>query len=154
MRRQGKNSQTFDVRKAIAAFPAILILAILTTPTGQRLLVAILALVLVAAILLIALKIYLSGKRRDLTRALQISDVDSMAGHHFEHYIAALLESQGFQAKVTRGSGDSGVDIVAKKSDVVYAIQCKRSASNVSRRAVSDAVAGIAHYGCTKAMVV
>ncbi|MCZ7583666.1 MAG: restriction endonuclease [Deltaproteobacteria bacterium] len=36
-----------------------------------------------------------------------------------------------------------------------YAVQVKRyTGQKVSRRAVSDAVAGKAHYGCTHAMVV
>ncbi|WP_460709315.1 restriction endonuclease [Lysobacter terrae] len=111
-------------------------------------------LTLVAAIIFVGYRISLANKNRETARALRISDVDSMAGHNFERYIATLLEFQGFHTKVTKGSGDSGVDIVAKKDGVAYAIQCKRSASGISRRAVSDAVAGIAHYGCTHAMVV
>lgn len=87
-------------------------------------------------------------------RALQLSDVDNMTGHQFEHYVSKLLAHQGFTTQVTVASGDLGVDVLAHKATTKYAIQVKRQAQNVSRRAISDAVAGCIHYKCTNAMVV
>jgi HJR/Mrr/RecB family endonuclease len=87
-------------------------------------------------------------------RALQIADVDSMEGHAFEVYVSRLLKHQGYAVYVTVGSGDLGVDVVATKDDVRYAVQTKRQSSNVPRTAVSDAVAGMRHYKCNQAMVV
>jgi HJR/Mrr/RecB family endonuclease len=88
-------------------------------------------------------------------RALKLSDVDNMGGLSFEHYVARLLKHQGFtKVEVTKASGDFGVDIVAEKARRRYAIQVKRESNNVSRRAVSDAVAGKQHYSCDAAMVV
>ena len=87
-------------------------------------------------------------------RAMALDKVDSMPGHEFEHYVACLLQHQGFRAQVTRGSGDFGVDIVAAKGSVSFAVQCKRHNGNVSRSAVSDAVAGKQHYRCQEAMVI
>lgn len=87
-------------------------------------------------------------------RALKLSDIDNMDGHEFEHYVGKLLEHQGFKAEVTKGSGDLGVDVIAQKNELKYAVQVKRYNEPVSRRAVSDAVAGKYHYGCNKAMVV
>ncbi len=87
-------------------------------------------------------------------RALQISDIDYMNGIEFEHYVAKLLTYQGFHTEVTRASGDFGVDIIATKLPKKYAIQVKRQSANVSRRAVSDAVAGESYYGCNEAMVI
>lgn len=83
-----------------------------------------------------------------------ISYLDEMAGLDFEHYLGKLLENQGYSTTVTQGSGDLGVDIIATKDGVKYAIQAKRQSGNVSRRAVSDAVAGAMHYKCDKSMVV
>jgi len=83
-----------------------------------------------------------------------LSDIDNMAGHQFEHYVAKLLAHQGFSTQVTVASGDLGVDVLASKAGTRYAIQVKRQGQNVSRRAVSDAVAGRIHYKCTNAMVV
>jgi len=87
-------------------------------------------------------------------RALRLSDVDSMSGTEFEVYVATLLEHLGFQTSLTSASGDLGVDIIAERDDIRYAVQCKRQSGDISRHAVSDAVAGIAHYRCTQAMVV
>lgn len=88
-------------------------------------------------------------------RTIDLSDIDKMDGLPFEHYIANLLKHEGFtQVEVTKGSGDFGVDVIALKSNCRYAIQVKRSSGTVSRRAVSDAVAGKRHYSCSAAMVV
>ena len=88
-------------------------------------------------------------------RALSPSNIDNMDGLSFEYYVATLLEHEGFtRVEVTKGSGDFGVDVVASKGSYRYAIQVKRSSGIVSRRAVSDAVAGKNHYSCNAAMVV
>ena len=88
-------------------------------------------------------------------RALEISDIDNMDGHDFEDYTARLLRHEGYtEVEVTPRSGDFGVDIVASKNGHRHAIQVKRQTRSVSRRAVSDAVAGMRHFSCDAAMVV
>ena len=87
-------------------------------------------------------------------RALQIEQIDRMSGRDFEHYVARVLASRGYDVKVTPGSGDLGVDVIACRGDQSYAVQVKRYSSNLSRTCVSDAVAGRVHYRCTHAMVV
>ena len=81
-------------------------------------------------------------------------DFDSMDGLGFEHFVAKLLSQRGFSAEVTKGSGDLGVDILATNPKGRFAIQVKRYNQPVSRRAVSDAVAGRDHYKCDFAMVI
>ncbi len=87
-------------------------------------------------------------------RAIKLADVDAMSGSAFEEYVARLLSSQGYRVTRTGQPGDMGVDLVAGRPPDKYAVQVKRQASPVSRRAVSDAVAATAHYRCTAAMVV
>jgi restriction system protein len=88
-------------------------------------------------------------------RALSMANVDAMNGIEFEHYAAALLANEGFtDVQVTRASGDNGVDIMATLGEKRYAIQAKRYKGTVSRRAVSDAVAGMLPYGCNACMVI
>lgn len=94
---------------------------------------------------------YLAGQRY---KALQLDDVDRMSGREFEQYVACLLQHQGYRTTLTPTSGDLGVDIVAERGGVRCAIQCKRWSRQVPRTAVSDAVAGAAHYRCTESMVV
>ena len=81
--------------------------------------------------------------------------IDSMNGHDFEYYVARILKHNGYSdVEVTSGSNDFGVDVLASKGSDRYAIQVKRQQSTVSRRAVSDAVAGAAHYSCNRSMVI
>ena len=88
-------------------------------------------------------------------RAIDFAAVDTMNGIAFEHYIAELLRHEGYSdVAVSKASGDFGVDIVACRYGKRYAIQVKRYTGTVSRRAVSDAVAGMSHYGCNAAMVI
>ncbi len=44
--------------------------------------------------------------------------------------------------EVTRGSGDYGVDVLAEKEGVTYAVQCKRYDGPVGVKAVQEAYAG------------
>jgi restriction system protein len=104
--------------------------------------------------LFVFLKVYPLWRQAQRFRALRLDDVDNMPGREFEHYVARLMQHRGFRTTVTRGSNDFGVDIVAQKDGVNYAIQCKRYSSNLDRTAVSDAVAGKLHYGCSEAVVV
>jgi HJR/Mrr/RecB family endonuclease len=150
-RRIKKNAQGNLIGAALAS---VIIFILANTAVGHNIVAILLLVVLVAAGFLVFLKVTRLRQKLERTRALQISDIDSMSGHAFERYVAALLEARGFQATVTKGSGDSGVDIIASKGNVRYAIQCKRYAQNISRSAVSDAVGGVAHYKCTHAMVV
>jgi restriction system protein len=87
-------------------------------------------------------------------RRSNLDELDLMSGLEFEEYVAALLRRRGWTVEVTPGSHDLGVDLVAEKKDQRFAVQVKRQEAPVSRRAVSDAVAGCVHYDCTGAMVV
>lgn len=74
-------------------------------------------------------------------------DMDLLEGHEFEYYCADLLRSRGFQeVEVTKGSGDYGIDILAEKDGVTYAIQCKRYNAPVGVKAVQEAYAGRDYY--------
>jgi HJR/Mrr/RecB family endonuclease len=87
-------------------------------------------------------------------RAIRMANVDAMEGVEFERYLQKLLSSQGYTVSMTRASGDLGVDLVAVRGADRVAIQAKRHKCKVSRRAISDAVAGMQHYRCTRAMVI
>ncbi len=73
--------------------------------------------------------------------------VDEMEGHEFEYYCANLLKERGYlDVEVTRGSRDYGVDILAEKDGVTYAIQCKCYSTPVGVSAVQEAYAGRDYY--------
>ena len=76
-------------------------------------------------------------------------DFDLLDGHEFEYYCADLLRKRGFQeVEVTRGSGDYGIDILAERYGVTYAIQCKCYGDSVGVKAVQEAYAGRDYYDC------
>ena len=96
----------------------------------------------VIAIVLIVLGILISRKKRNYS-----GDYDLMEGRDFEYFCADLLEKRGFlEVEVTKGSGDNGVDILAEKDGVTYAIQCKRYDEPVGVKAVQEAYAGKDYY--------
>lgn len=79
---------------------------------------------------------------------------DNMDGHSFEYYCADILSKNGFQnVKVTQGSGDQGIDILAEKDGIKYGIQCKCYSSDIGNKAVQEAFAGKTYYGCHVAVV-
>ena len=78
-----------------------------------------------------------------------VTNVDRMEGHEFEYFCAELLEKCGFEdVTVTRGSGDQGVDILAFKEDIKYAIQCKNYSSPLGNKPVQEVFAGKTFYKC------
>ena len=75
--------------------------------------------------------------------------IDGMNGHEFEHFCASLLRKNDFvDIEVTRGSGDQGVDILAKKDGIKYAIQCKSYSSKLGNTPVQQVSAGRMFYKC------
>ena len=76
-------------------------------------------------------------------------EFDLLEGHEFEYYCADLLMKRGFQeVEMTRGSGDYGIDILAERDGVTYAIQCKCYSAPVGVKAVQEAYAGRDYYDC------
>lgn len=84
---------------------------------------------------------------RKYRKKYEIHSLDEIEGHEFEYYCAELLKKRGFiDVTVTKGSGDYGVDVLAEKDGVTYAIQCKAYATPVGVKAVQEAYAGREFY--------
>lgn len=104
--------------------------------------------ILLIIILIIILAAVIVSILRHVRRTRQADPIDEMEGHDFEFFCAQLLEKRGFiDVEVTRGSGDFGVDILAEKDGVTYAIQCKRYNSPVGVEAVLRTYGGRDYYG-------
>jgi len=81
-------------------------------------------------------------------------DWDDMEGHAFEQFCADLLRRRGFKdVKVTRGSGDFGIDILAERDGISYGIQCKNYTSPIGVKAVQEVYAGRDYYDCMVGVV-
>lgn len=114
---------------------------VLTDNTGMTAAI-IMGITVVVLIVIIALLIILWKKRRKAT-----GTIDSMEGHEFEYFCAELLKKKGFQeVEVTKGSGDYGIDILAEKEGITFAIQCKCYQSPVGIKAIQEAYAGRDYY--------
>ncbi len=98
----------------------------------------------IGAVLLLGLMAVWLARRR---AGRSFREYDGLEGHDFEYYCAELLKRHGFQeVEVTKGSGDYGVDILAEKDGVTYAIQCKSYTAPVGVKAVQEAYAGRDYY--------
>jgi restriction system protein len=94
-------------------------------------------------------------RRRDLKRAAsEIAAIDQMSGVEFEEFVAAQLRTRGWSVTHTGGTGDYGVDLIAKKNGTCMAVQCKRLSKAVGVAAVQQVVSGARQHRCNQATVV
>jgi len=52
--------------------------------------------------------------------------VMKLSPHDFERFIGELFKNMGYVTRVTRYTGDYGIDVIAEKEDEKIAIQCKK----------------------------
>lgn len=76
------------------------------------------------------------------------------SGHDYERYVAAIFEKHGYPARVTKGSGDHGADIVVDWGGGEIVVQCKHYSSPVGNKAVQEAYSAKGFYGADQAWVV
>ena len=109
-------------------------------------------LLLILVTIRVAMKLYIAF--RSLVRRFRYRNIDTMDGLVFEHYVAALLKTQGFQNVSLTEKYDYGVDIIAEKDGIRWGVQVKRYSGLVKAAAVRQVVTGLNIYGCDQAMVV
>lgn len=120
---------------------------------------AILAIIALAVAVIVGTSVFLINRYKKAIekkyRGMRIANIDAMSGVEFEQYLKRVITHKGYTVSTTRVSGDLGVDLVASSGNGNrFAIQVKRYNKKVPRNAVSDAVAGMHHYGCNRAMVI
>ena len=80
---------------------------------------------------------------------LNLDYINNLDGYQFEAFTKTLLEKNGFKdVRISKSSNDYGIDILAKKDDYTYAIQCKRYNKPVGIKAIQEAIAGCVYYQC------
>ncbi|TPR56273.1 hypothetical protein FJU10_12705 [Enterococcus sp. OL5] len=81
--------------------------------------------------------------------------LDQSTGLEFENEIAKILHLVGFEeVSVSKGSGDQGIDIFAKKDGEKFGIQCKKYSSSVGNKAVQEVISGKEFFNLDKAIVI
>lgn len=97
----------------------------------------------------------LAAQQRQMAyRAAGLDRIDAMSGVEFEQYVAAVFRGLGYEVSTTKVTGDFGVDVVATKSGIRTAVQCKRQGTPVGGAAVQQVVAGAAMHNCNSTAVV
>ncbi len=79
---------------------------------------------------------------------------EDMSPIEFEQCCANYLGLKGWEARTTKGSGDQGADVVARKATHVLVVQCKKWVRPIGNKAVQEVWAAKAHLGATAAAVV
>lgn len=74
--------------------------------------------------------------------------------YEFEGNCKKILEKAGWSARTTPKSGDQGVDVIAKKDDILIVVQCKFYTQPVGNKAVQEILAGKTYYKADYAVVV
>lgn len=90
---------------------------------------------------------YIDSTLSPIDQELARIDTMSADGWKFEQYAADILRLIGYSnVAVTTGSGDYGIDILAEREGVTYAIQCKCYSNPVGNKAVQEAFSGKEYY--------
>lgn len=95
-----------------------------------------------------------AGRRRSKKPAPRRPVFCPTDGHAFEQWVAGRLEMHGWRADVTAGSGDQGIDIIARRDGRKVGIQCKRYDGPVGNKAVQEAFSGRAFHRVDIAVVI
>ena len=83
-----------------------------------------------------------------------IVDIDLMSGIQFEEFLCQYFNNQGYVCSQTKATGDQGVDLIAKKGDLIIAIQAKCYSGTVGNHAVMEAFAGMKYYQANRCRVI
>jgi HJR/Mrr/RecB family endonuclease len=85
------------------------------------------------------------------SRASFSPDMDPI---EYEQMVADCLTDLGWHTRLTKASGDQGIDVIAEMRDKRVVIQCKRYATSIGNSAVQEAFAGKSFENADYAAVV
>lgn len=83
-----------------------------------------------------------------------VVNIDAFSGEEFEKFCCWMLHGLKYtDIQLTNTTGDKGIDIIAVKDDIKYAIQCKCYAGNIGNSAIQEAFSGKSIYNADVAVV-
>lgn len=83
-----------------------------------------------------------------------ILQIDEMTGREFEEYLRVLFLERGYGVRLTKKTGDYGVDLVLSSKNRKIIVQAKRYKKNVGIKAVQEISAAKNHYQADECWVV
>jgi len=80
----------------------------------------------------------------------------NLSAHQFEEFLYQLFRDSGYNAELTKKSGDFGADIILSKGSTKIAVQVKRYDQDraVGVKEINQAIGAKAFYGCDEAWVI
>jgi len=91
---------------------------------------------------------------KDIKYLLLNMDWRSLRGVAFEEFLVRVFESLGYDAKMTKASGDQGVDLIVTGKGMKIAVQAKGYGGSVGNHSVQEVHAGKDFYACGSCAVV
>jgi len=92
---------------------------------------------------------YYGKEEKEQQQAISELTDDEITGLEFEEFTTQLLQKIGYiNVEKTKASGDQGVDVIAEKDGVRYAIQCKKYSTPLGNTPVQEVHAGKQFYNC------
>lgn len=79
---------------------------------------------------------------------------DVQTGLEYEGVVRDIFIRHGWQAEITKSSGDQGADVLARYQGVMFAVQCKFYTGDVGNKAVQEVYSAKGFYGADHALVV
>jgi restriction system protein len=79
---------------------------------------------------------------------------ETMTPTEFEAFCAEQLQVSGWDARLTRTTGDQGVDVIAEINGLRVVLQCKLYSGSVGNSAIQEIVAGKAYERADRCVVV
>lgn len=138
----------------IAPFVVLLVVALGFGVYNSQQSLILISSVTLGILLLVGVILLLMKKARDeRLRRSGITQIDQMTGNQFEAYLRVLLSNSGYK-KIRKPIPDLGVDLIATKDGITWAIQAKRYKGKVKLDAIRQVVSTLTHYQCDRAMVI
>jgi len=96
-------------------------------------------------VLLLFLGLWMKQKRaiRKANKAASDNLYHNFTPIEFEHAVAELFRLRGFKTAVTSASGDKGIDIILRKNDMKFGVQCKQYKESVGPAPIREFVGAL-----------
>lgn len=78
----------------------------------------------------------------------RVNTLNNLEPAEFEFLVAQFFEAKGYAVEMVGGSGDFGVDLIARKGAEKLAVQVKRHNKKIGPTAIQEVYAGGSHWHC------
>lgn len=95
-----------------------------------------------------------SGPEGYFARIRTLDQIYALDPISFERFAKTLFERMGYQAKMTRMSGDEGIDLQLEKDGEHFVCQCKRYRGSVGQPVLRDLYGALVHEQARQAFLV